>query len=108
MKLVDKILSKIGLMRKSEHEIIQNSWKYYTEQLGKAAKEKAVNVLFDDSSLVGIKIDTDVFVLGSRNYIHDCDFTSSRVLISPKTVNNYLSSNRFFGENGSLELVVKE
>lgn len=108
MKLVDKLLSKIGLMRKSEHEIIQESWKYYTEQLGKATKEKGVNVLFDDSSLIGIKIDTDVFVLGSRNYIHNCDFTSSRILISPKTVNNYLNNNRFFCGNGSLELVVKE
>ena len=108
MKLVDKILSKIGLMRKSEHEVVQDSWKYYTEQLGKAAKEKGVNVLFDDSSLVGIKIDTDVFVLGSRNYIHNCDFTSSRVLISPKTTHNYLGNNRLFDGNGNLELVVKE
>lgn len=108
MKLVDKLLSIIGLMRKSEHEVIQDSWKYYTEQLGKAAKDKGVNVLFDDSSLVGIKIDTDVFVLGSRNYIHNCDFTSGRILISPKTVNNYLNNNRFFGGNGGLELVVKE
>lgn len=108
MKLVDKLLSKIGLMRKSKHEVVQDNWKYYTEQLGKAAKEKGVSVLFDDSSLVGIEIDTDVFVLGSRNYIHDCDFTSGRVLISPKTVDNYLNNNRFFGGNGSLELAVKE
>lgn len=101
MKLVDKLLSKIGLMRKSEHEVIQDSWKYYTEQLGKAAKEKGVNVLFDDSSLIGIKIDTDVFVLGSRNYIHNCDFTSGKVLISPKTTNNFLSNNRFINSEGN-------
>lgn len=95
MKLVDKLLSVIGLMRKSKHEAAQDSWKYYTEQLGKAAKEKGVNVVFDESSLVGIKIDTDVFILGSRNYIHNCDFTSAKILIAPKTMNNFLSNNRF-------------
>lgn len=105
---IDKWLDKIGLVRKSVYDSTQDSWKHYTQELGKAAKEKGVSVLFDDSSLVDIQIDTDVFVLGSRNYIDNCDFTSAQVLCAPHTTDNWLNCNRFFGDTSSVELVVKE
>lgn len=101
---IDKWLDKIGLVRKSVYDSTQEGWKLYTKELGKAAKEKGVSVLFDDSKLVNIDIDTDIFVLGSGNYIDNCNFKSSKVLCSPVAKNNFLKFNRFFGNT---EVVVK-
>lgn len=97
MKLIDKILNKIGLVRKSKHEFIQNSWKDYTNKLGYAAKEKGVNVIFDDTCLEGIIIDTDLFVLGSGNYISECEFRGCSLTVSGLTTDNYLANNKFIG-----------
>lgn len=100
MKIVnkfDKLLNKIGLVRKSVYDETQDSWRLYTKELGTAAKEKGVQVMFDDSKLVNINIDTDVFILGSGNYIDNCSLTSAKVLCSPVSKNNFLNFNRFFG-----------
>lgn len=96
MKTIDKLLSAIGLVRKSEHESIVESHKDFTRLLGNAAKEAGVLVLLDNQSLRGVEIDSDLFVLGSRNYISGCFITGGSIRCSPSAQFNFLQNNTLF------------
>ncbi|WP_242176566.1 hypothetical protein [Pseudomonas sp. MONT-RG-20F-20-E-7-02] len=95
MKKIDKLLSAIGLVRKSEHESIVESHKDFTRLLGNAAKDAGVLVLLDNQSLRGVEIDSDIFVLGSRNYIHDCFIAGGSFRCSPSAQFNMFQNNTF-------------
>lgn len=101
--MLDTYLPKIGLVRHTVYQQTNDSWKVYTAKLGEAAKDKGVKVVFDNESLQNIMIDSDLFILGSRNYIGNCDFTGSTVNVAPQCEMNYLSNNRFFAGNGDFK-----
>lgn len=96
MKAIDRILGAFGLVRKSRHETIVSGHRSFCRALGTAAKEKGVQVVIDDERLIGVEMDTDVFVLGCRNVIGECDFIGTGVFAAPACGENLMYNNRFF------------
>lgn len=97
MKLVDRLLAKMGLVRTSVHQAKMDGYRDFMRLLAAAAKEKGVRVMLDGEKLCDVEIDTDVFVVGTFNVIAGCDFTSATVKVAPRCENNWFVSNRFHG-----------
>ena len=96
MKRIDKFLSKLGLVRKSRHESIISGHVEFTRTLGEAAKAAGVEVLQDDQYLENAWIDSDLFVLGSRNVIRDCQLEGATLRVGPNCQFNLISGLRAF------------
>lgn len=91
MKRIDKFLSKLGLVRKSRHESIVAGHVEFTRTLGEAAKAAGVEVLIDDQYLENAWSDSDIFVLGSRNIIRDCQLVGATLRVGPNCQFNVIS-----------------
>lgn len=92
LNLADKILIKLGLVRESVHKSKMESWETYSHCLGVAAKEKGVKVVFNDTTLDGVLIDTDLFILGKNNVIKNCTLTSCITAFAPSSMNYFLNN----------------
>jgi len=96
MKMIDKLLSKIGLVRKSRHESIVDGHVQFTRTLGEAAKVAGVEVVLDNQYLENAWLHSDLFVLGNRNVIRDCNLEGGALRVAPGTQLNIISGLHAF------------
>lgn len=76
-RFLDKILDYLGLVRKSYHTAAMEGNDKFLRKLGQAAKEAGVTVVMDNDLITGATLDSDVFILGSRNVLRDCTIRGS-------------------------------
>lgn len=68
-------------------------------KLGQAAKDAGAVVLLDDEQLTGLTLDSDVFILGQRNVIRDCDVYGT-INAAPRCMFNMIMGVRHFPKAG--------
>ena len=98
-KIIDKVLLKFGLVRYSAHKAALEGNDKFMRKLGEAAKKAGVTVCLDDDRLEGLTLDSDVFILGQRNVLRDCDVQGS-INVAPRCINNVLMRIRHLPKQG--------
>lgn len=95
MRLVDKLLGKIGLARKSEQERLVSEWEAFSLELSKHAK--GVNIV-NGGVLLDQHLEGDVFVFGDSNTVAHCRVFGGCVKESPSSNHNWVAYNTYIYE----------
>lgn len=95
MNFLDMVLGKLGLIRKTVVDSLVKDWEEYTKELGKAAQDKGVCVLIDNTLLKPRPIQGDVFVVGSKNTVSYCQVIGGSVKESPSAKDNTILFNTY-------------
>lgn len=98
-KIIDKVLRKFGLVRYSAHQAALEGNDNFMRKLGEAAKKAGVTVCLDDDRLEGLTLDSDVFILGQRNVLRDCDVQGT-INVAPRCTHNVLIGIRILPKHG--------
>ena len=95
MKFMNWALKKLNLVRKSEHDAKIKANHDFIVLIGNAAKEAGVNVILNRENIQHVVFDSDLFLIGSNNYIGDIDVIGSKLHAAPQSCFNMISCVRF-------------
>ena len=98
-RIVDKLLSRMGLVRIKKHNSVIAGWEWYTKELAATAKTKGVCVLFDGEKLQHQKVEGPVFLQGKMIEVNACcilqPIVSHYIVFAPNALGCSASGNFF-------------
>lgn len=96
MKLLDKVLNKIGLVRKSEQDRLVFEWEAFARELSKHTV--GVNIL-SGGNLVDQTLNGDIFTFGKFNTVANCRVLNGCVKEAPNSQDNLVTYNTYVYED---------